>query len=148
MSLAGGAAPPALRAAAKTDRGRPATAHGGPGPTPPGPDNHQPPGARARRGAARPGGTDGAEVRQKHGPSYGRGWGGAANEKKGRGRSPSQISLPLPGVPDFPLFRVVVGHIFHTCQLHVVHHFPNGRLNVAILAALVFRLKPRVHLHD
>jgi hypothetical protein len=48
-----GAAPPALRAAAKTDRGRPATAHGGPGPTPPGPDDHQPPGARARRGAAR-----------------------------------------------------------------------------------------------
>ena len=53
LSLAGGAAPPALRAAAKTDRGRPATAHGGPGPTLPGPDNHQPPGARARRGAAR-----------------------------------------------------------------------------------------------
>ena len=53
LSLAGGAAPPALRAAAKTDRGRPATTHGGPGPTPPGPDNHQPPGARARRGAAR-----------------------------------------------------------------------------------------------
>lgn len=53
LSLAGGAAPPALRAAAKTDRGRPATAHGGPGPTPPGPDDHQPPGARARRGAAR-----------------------------------------------------------------------------------------------
>ena len=72
----------------------------------------------------------------------------AANEKKERGRSPSQISLPLPGVPDLPLFRVVVGHIFHTGQLYIVHHLPNGRLNVAILAALVFRLKPRVHLHD
>ena len=53
LSLAGGAAPPALRAAAKTDRGRPATAHGGPGPTPPGPDNHQPRGPEP--GGGRPG---------------------------------------------------------------------------------------------
>ncbi len=52
LSLAGGCAP-ALRAAAKTDRGRPATAHGGPGPTPPGPDNHQPRGPEP--GGGRPG---------------------------------------------------------------------------------------------
>lgn len=47
-----------------------------------------------------------------------------------------------------PLFRVVVGHIFHAGLFHVVHHFLDSRLNVAILAARVFRPCPRVHLHD
>ena len=70
--------------------------------------------------AARPGGTDGAEIRQKQGPSYGRGWGGAWPEsltpvfhrkspvsvtKKGRSRSPSQISLIIP--PRDTRFRLV-----------------------------------------
>ena len=148
LSLAGGAAPPARRAAAKTDRGRPATAHGGPGPTPPGPDNHQPPGARARRGAARasraifmppqgtrrgaiapgrdggaghaarPGGTDGAEVRSR---SRGHPWPGVGRlreRKKERGRSPSQFVTPPRGTRFAPVPRSSRPHIPHRPALH------------------------------
>lgn len=156
LSLAGGAAPPALRAAAKTDRGRPATAHGGPGPTPPGPDNHQPRGPEpgggrpgqagqfscrripfsfgpihgakqrrrgdspepGRRGggpcARRPGGTGGGRYGVGAGATPGRGWGGAANEKKERGRSPPQNFVTLPrGTRFAPVPRSSRPHIPH-----------------------------------